>query len=99
MILITFGFLILIIMSNLIAQSEEFVLNLLSNELDKKYVYHNFSHTQRVVKKVIEIAKNYNLNDVETQNLTIAAWFHDTGFIIGAQNHEEESVKIVTKFL
>jgi HD superfamily phosphodiesterase len=29
----------------------------------------------------------------------IAAWFHDTGYIKGSENHENESVCIVSDFL
>jgi HD superfamily phosphodiesterase len=28
----------------------------------------------------------------------IAAWFHDTGYIKGSENHENESVCIVSDF-
>ena len=33
------------------------------------------------------------------ENILIAAWFHDSGFIKGAENHEEESVNIATEWL
>lgn len=86
-------------MSNLVANAELFVINLLNKELDKNYVYHNISHTQRVVKKVIEIAENVEVSEDEKETVLLAAWFHDTGFIKGSENHEEESVQIAKGWL
>jgi len=86
-------------MSTLLVDIEKYVFNLLSKTLDNGLVYHNISHTQGVVEKVIELADNLSIDEVSKENLQIAAWFHDTGFIKGPENHEDESVKIVQKFL
>ena len=86
-------------MSTLVINAEKHALNLLSSGLDTKYVYHNLAHTQRVVKKVKELIVNMGVNEIDAQNTEIAAWFHDTGFTKSADNHEKESVRIVTDFL
>lgn len=86
-------------MSTLVINAEKHALNLLSSGLDTKYVYHNLAHTQRVVKKVKELIVNMKVNEIDGQNIEIAAWFHDTGFTKSADNHEKESVQIVTNFL
>ena len=86
-------------MSTLIFNAEKFVFKLLSDKLDTKYVYHNLAHTQRVVEKTKELIENLDVSKIDAENLEIAAWFHDTGFIKKAENHEEESVKIATDFL
>ncbi len=86
-------------MSTLIDAVEIMVSNLLNTDLDRKYVYHNLAHTQRVVKSTKELIENLGINEVTAENLEIAAWFHDTGFIKKAENHEEESVKIAVAFL
>jgi len=86
-------------MSTLIADAEKFVFNLLTNELDTKYVYHNLAHTQRVVEKTKELIENSNITASDAENLEIAAWFHDTGFTQEAMGHEEISVAIATDFL
>ena len=86
-------------MSALIVEVEKFVFKLLNTDLDTKYVYHNLAHTQRVVEKTKEICENLEVSKSDSENLEIAAWFHDTGFIKGAENHEEESVKIASGFL
>lgn len=86
-------------MNTLIFDAEKFVFDLLSNQLETKYVYHNLAHTQRVVEKTKELIENVSLSEVDAENLQIAAWFHDTGYTKNMELHEEESVKIVTGFL
>ena len=86
-------------MSTLIVDAEKFVFNLLSNELDTKYVYHNLAHTQRVVQKTKELVENSSISKIDAENLEIAAWFHDTGFTQKSMGHEEVSVAIVSDFL
>ena len=86
-------------MITLLVDAEKYVFDLLNKELPTIYVYHNLVHTQNVVEKAIELAKNLKVEDVSLENLKLATWFHDTGFIKGAENHEEESVKILTFFL
>lgn len=84
---------------NLLQQSEDFVCNLLKDKLSNLYCYHNFNHTSSVVNATIELCAEENMNEEETELLLIAAWFHDTGYTHGYENHEEESTKIATAFL
>ncbi|WP_264524948.1 Pycsar system effector family protein [Flavobacterium sp. N502536] len=84
---------------NLIEQSEDFVSNLLKDKLSNLYSYHNFNHTLTVVNAVKELCKKEDVTAEEKEILLVAAWFHDTGYINGYENHEQESVKIVTAFL
>lgn len=86
-------------MSDILKITDDFVLNLLKNDLDDKYVYHNYTHTRRVVKSTQEIINNSELDVKEQKALLLAAWLHDTGYIQGAENHEEESAKIAERFL
>ena len=86
-------------MSKLVADAELFVINLLNKELDKNYLYHNISHTQRVVEKVNEICENVDVTEAQKEKVLLAAWFHDTGFIKGAANHEDESIRIAQNWL
>ena len=52
-------------MENLISETEKFVVQLLNDKLDNKFVYHNLAHTQRVVEKVDELSELSQLNDIE----------------------------------
>tara|TARA_B100000809_G_scaffold265795_1_gene325774 strand:- start:1148 stop:2356 length:1209 start_codon:yes stop_codon:yes gene_type:complete len=86
-------------MSSLLIVAEKYVFNLLNNKLATKYVYHNLAHTQKVLEKTIELAEKLEVDEASLENLHLAALFHDAGFIKGAENHEQESVKILTHFL
>jgi predicted metal-dependent HD superfamily phosphohydrolase len=86
-------------MSTLILDAEKHVFKLLNTDLDRKYVYHNLAHTQRVVEKTKELIENLKVSKTDAENVEIAALFHDTGFVKVAENHEEESVRIATQFL
>ena len=86
-------------MSDILKITDDFVLNLLKNQLDDKYVYHNYTHTRRVVKSTQEIIDNSEIDVKEQKGLLLAAWLHDTGYIKGADGHEEESAAIAQNFL
>jgi len=86
-------------MNSLIQETEQFVIDLLSEKLDKNFVYHNIAHTQRVVEKSLELIEGESFSEEQQQVLTLAAWFHDVGYTVNPENHEEESVKIAADFL
>lgn len=86
-------------MNTLTDAAEKFVTNFLNENLDTSFIYHNLTHTQRVVEKTNELATLSELDDAQKQLLTLAAWFHDTGYTKSIKNHEEESVIIATAFL
>ena len=86
-------------MDTLVTEAEKFVLSLLNTELDSSFVYHNIAHTQRVVEKVQEITEAKELNPSDVEALTLAAWFHDTGYTQTIEDHEEKGAAIATAFL
>ncbi len=86
-------------MSEIVQKAEDFVTELLTNELDPKFLYHNLKHTQRVVKSTRELLGFYDLQEEEVERLLLAAWFHDTGYTNGVEEHEENSCKVVSGFL
>ncbi|MCL5127582.1 MULTISPECIES: Pycsar system effector family protein [unclassified Algibacter] len=83
----------------LIAKAEKFVINLLNEKLNTEFTYHNIAHTQLVVDKATKLAKLAKIDDKQKELLIIAAWFHDTGYTKGTENHEEASVLIAKEFL
>lgn len=86
-------------MSTLLVAAEKHIFNLLDKELPTAYVYHNLVHTQSVVEQTIELSKALKIDEISAENLQLAAWFHDSGFIKGSINHEEKSVELLTLFL
>ncbi len=78
---------------------KSFVFDLYKNKLPSQVVYHNFEHTSLIVEAVNEIALAENISKEDLEVLLLAAWFHDTGFIHGYDNHEEKSKSIAHKYL
>ena len=79
--------------------SEDYAKNLLKDKLSSVYTYHNLDHTIQVVDKIKILAKEENISPEDTENLLLAGWFHDLGYVDDANNHEEESRKIASDFL
>ena len=61
-------------MSEIVEKTKHFVSELLTEELDSRFLYHNLRHTQRVVKSTKELLNYYNLEEVENERLLLAAW-------------------------
>jgi len=85
--------------NNFFSDVKTFVFNLFKERLPLNTVYHNQNHTSYVVKAANEIGLSQNLSEDELESVLLAAWFHDTGYIEGAKNHEERSMDIVTTYL
>jgi len=86
-------------MSEIVEKTEQYVSNLLTNELDPRFLYHNLRHTQRVVKSTKELLNFYDLKDKQEEWLLLAAWLHDVGYIKGTEQHEETSSEIAKAYL
>jgi HD superfamily phosphodiesterase len=86
-------------MDNIIKSASEYVTKLLIEKLPIDYTYHNLNHTREVFDFVTEISNNSNLPSEELEMVQVAAWFHDTGFILGYREHENKSVEIAREFL
>ena len=83
----------------LLASVEAYVEQFILQNVDAKFVYHNFQHTCAVVEAAHELAEHYECTPKEMLAIEIAAWFHDTGYSEGWQNHEERSVANALDFL
>lgn len=86
-------------MNNLIEKAQKFVEELFRDKLPNSFLYHNFEHTQRVVKSTKELIDNSEINVKEEEPLILAAWLHDTGYIHTYIGHEKESARIAEDFL
>lgn len=84
---------------DIVEEADKFVLDLFKEKLPNTFIYHNYHHTQRVVKSTKELITNSEINVKQEQALLLAAWFHDTGYTVKFKGHEEESTKIARSFL
>ena len=84
----------------LLLDTESYVRGLFKQHNQTNLVFHNLQHTQTVVERVYEIASHYKMPDKELLELSIAAWFHDTGHLVtDPPQHEEKSVALMEVFL
>jgi predicted metal-dependent HD superfamily phosphohydrolase len=86
-------------MMNILQKAKDYVEILFKDKLSSVYFYHNFIHTTYTVNKAEEILNNTQVSKDDQEKVLLALWFHDTGYIECAQNHEEEGVKIMKNFL
>jgi predicted metal-dependent HD superfamily phosphohydrolase len=61
--------------------------------------FHTFRHARAVAKACQEIGTACGLTEEEVETVTLAAWFHDTGYLEGIDGHEEKSIEIGAAFL
>jgi uncharacterized protein len=78
---------------------KEFVIDMLKEKLPANYYYHNYEHTLYVLEKVNEIGKHEKCSEYELELLSVAALWHDTGYINTYNGHEEESCLLAKKHL
>ncbi|KZS38897.1 phosphohydrolase [Aquimarina aggregata] len=86
-------------MTAILEKAENYIFELFKEKLPKTCLYHNFLHTQRVVKSAREIIEKTDISNEDSEVVQIAAWFHDSGYIKGEENHEKESALIAADFL
>jgi adenylate cyclase len=78
---------------------QEMMLNKFENELPAGLYYHNIKHTIDVVTQVELIGLGEDVNDEELLILKTAALFHDSGHILGYDDHELYSTLIAREIL
>ena len=78
---------------------KDFVISLLKDNLPENYSYHNHVHTLYVMQTAVEIGINEECTEKELELLSVAALWHDTGYIKTYKNHEEESCKLARHYL
>ena len=78
---------------------ENYVVSQLTENLPKTCIYHNLSHTRRVVNYVKELSENEKITAKDAQILEMAAWFHDIGYIKSHENHEKIGAEMANTFL
>jgi predicted metal-dependent HD superfamily phosphohydrolase len=85
--------------SDLLRKSKNYVEAFLKENLSKGIYYHDLEHTQEVVKATREIGVASDLSEEELETVLIAAWFHDTGYYKGMEDHEKISKEVAEEFL
>ncbi|MEI8134288.1 MAG: HD domain-containing protein [bacterium] len=85
--------------SEIIIKVSEYVEQLFERSLPDHLPYHTIEHTRTVARTAAKIAKGMKLGEAGIEVVTLAAWFHDVGYIEKYKGHEDVSITYAHKFL
>jgi len=84
---------------HLLKQVNEYALDYYKLHNNPMLFYHSKQHTEYMAGKATQIANHYQVNDRDFFVVMAAAWFHDLGYMVNLNCHEEESAKLAEVFL
>ncbi|WP_419868776.1 Pycsar system effector family protein [Chryseobacterium sp. CT-SW4] len=84
---------------SILHKAKDYVEILFKDKLSSVYFYHNFIHTTYTVNKAEEIMKHTPVSEEDREKVLLALWFHDTGYTVSPDDHEEKGVEILKEFL
>ena len=73
------------------ASLQQYVRNLLKDNLSPNLTYHTLAHTEDVLQVTRDLCRLEQIDPYNTLLLEAAALFHDTGFTITSSEHETQS--------
>lgn len=77
----------------------KYIIDKLSRDLPARLSYHSVEHIKDVYDAAARIGINEGISKHDMKLLLTAAWYHDSGFLRDAKDHEEESCRIVARIL
>jgi predicted metal-dependent HD superfamily phosphohydrolase len=81
--------------SDVLHKIEQYVTSLFEANHRSHLYYHNLTHTRSVVSSARQIATYYHLDDHDSFVVMAAAWFHDSGYLVGPpENHEQKGAEL-----
>jgi len=84
---------------HLLTQVNNYALDYYKAHANPNLVYHTLEHTEYMTLKATQIANHYQLTDRDFFVVMVACWFHDLGYMINMQRHEEEGADLAGAFL
>ena len=85
--------------SDILSEVKKFVGNKFREKEQSENLYHNILHTAEVVKTALEIARASGINEQDLEIILIASWFHDLGYIVKCDGHEDIGKNYAKEFL
>ncbi len=83
----------------ILQEAEDYIRSLFKEESREGLLYHDIVHTEYVAGQARLIGQKSGLNQEEIHIVELSAWFHDSGFVIRSEGHEDESQTIAREFL
>jgi HD superfamily phosphodiesterase len=84
---------------NILKEVEKYTLQYYEENFSSLHTYHSVEHTRLVVDMATKISGFEGLDKRNTEIVMVAAWFHDIGYAISHEHHEDESCQIARQFL
>lgn len=78
---------------------KDYVYNVFKLNFSQHFLYHNFKHFYETVEMAKEICDFYQISDEESEDVEIAAWFHDLGYFRDYEQHEKFSIELAEGFM
>ncbi|NQY67084.1 MAG: HD domain-containing protein [Flavobacteriales bacterium] len=85
--------------SDRVIKTRKRVFKLLKRKLPQNRFYHDYRHTLDVHNAAVNLGIMENIKDNEMDLLKVAALYHDSGFTVSGENHEEVGCGIARKDL
>ena len=85
--------------NKVIKETIEYVDRVLKENFKPENIYHNQNHTKEVADVAKMLGEKSGFNAEEMEIVTIAAWFHDIGYIKVVDEHETLSADMAEEFL
>ena len=85
--------------NELASKAEAYVKELFREKYDSRSAYHSFEHTREVAEAARKIGRESGLKNEELDDVVLAAWFHDTGYLFRKDDHESASAETARQFL
>ncbi len=79
--------------------ASDHIIRRIQRELDPRRTYHSLAHALDVQASALEIARLEQVHGEDLQLLEVAAIFHDCGFLVASEDHEEAGRDIIRSVL
>lgn len=83
----------------LLEEANQYVQHILLDKQPPHLIFHTYEHTEALVEQCEELAEMAGLDGEEREDLLLAAWFHDVGYVEVGEGHEERSAEMAKDFL
>ncbi len=84
---------------NFIQHTKEFVKEYFEQHNNVELTYHSLEHTLLVAAKLKDIAEKGQLSYLLKEQLVVAAYLHDIGYLHNIYHHEDKSIEMAREYL
>lgn len=86
-------------MDTLLDKTQAYVTQLLSEQLNNNYLFHNLKFTKNTVGHAKELLEDYSDDTIDKTAILIATWFLNSGFTGSHQNPSQKGCELANNFL